>query len=503
MAVATLTGRPASLAGSLRLRDAERLRRYRLYLDFYEGRHFARPRNSRGSLVLNYARVVVDKGVAYLLGRGLNFAVEADPNGGVRRTEAPLYSGANSGSAELARRAEALLYAAYWDNDLDTVDLQVAQNAGILGDGVYKVYWDALAERIRVVNIDPACFFPCWRADDPSELLGVEVAYQLGGAELGAYAAAYGLDVERVLDVAGRQRSRELAEPAIDVVERWTPAEFAILVAHNTVRSGPNPYGFVPFVHVPNMQPPNQFWGLSDLADVIPINRELNERVSDQADIIRYHADPPIIFRGVTEHTDLAVGPGTVWDIPVDADVKLLEWQGQAPAVQAHIEQVFRALYEVSETPRTAFGDSGRLLSGVALETELRPIIQKTLRRRAFWNRALRQRNRMILQLAERYGLGGARPGTFAPYRSRVIWPPMVPQDDAQDVRNNIALVAAGLRSHRTAMDVLGAESPEAEIRRVLEDRSILGDRGRGQGESDGSFPLPLSPDPAPGGGTP
>ena len=98
--------------------------------------------------------------------------------------------------------------------------------------------------------------------------------------------------------------------------------------------------------------------------------RELNERMSDQADVIRYHADPPVIFRGVTEHTDLAVGPGTVWDIPSDADVKLLEWQGQAVAVGEHIERLYRTLYEVTETPRAAFGDSGQMLSGVALETE-------------------------------------------------------------------------------------------------------------------------------------
>src|SRR3712207_466125 len=56
-------------------RDAARLRRYRQYQDFYEGRHFARPRNARSNLVLNYARAIVDKGAAYLLGRGMGFSV--------------------------------------------------------------------------------------------------------------------------------------------------------------------------------------------------------------------------------------------------------------------------------------------------------------------------------------------------------------------------------------------------------------------------------------------
>lgn len=174
-------------------------------------------------------------------------------------------------------------------------------------------------------------------------------------------------------------------------------------------------------------------------------------------------------------HIDLAVGPGTVWDIPADASVDLLEWRGAAPAVGEHIERVFRVLYEVSETPRTAFGDSGRMLSGVALEMELRPIIQKTLRRRVFWTRALRRRNAMILRLAERYGVAGrVTDVTLAPYRSDVLWPPMVPSDDAQEVRNQVALVAAGLRSYRTAMDQLGTESPEEELERVLEDRTRL-----------------------------
>jgi hypothetical protein len=96
--------------------------------------------------------------LGYLLGRGLGFAVEG---------------------AELAERAEALIYGVYWDNDLDAVDLQVAQNAGVLGDGIYKVFFDPLEGRIRVVNVDPFCFFAHWAADDPSALRRVDVAYRV------------------------------------------------------------------------------------------------------------------------------------------------------------------------------------------------------------------------------------------------------------------------------------------------------------------------------------
>jgi hypothetical protein len=63
----------------------------------------------------------------------------------------------------------------------------------------------------------------------------------------------------------------------------------------------------------------------------------------------------------------------------------------------------------------------------------------------------------------------------------------MMPKDDAQEVRNNVSLVAAGLRSHRTAMDALGAESPEEEIARVLAEREVLGEASGEESDVGGS----------------
>ena len=222
-------------------------------------------------------------------------------------------------------------------------------------------------------------------------------------------------------------------------------------------------------MHVPNLPLANDPWGQSDLVDVIPINREIDERVSDQADVIRFHADPPVVFRGVTDHADLAVGPGTVWDIPSDADVKLLEWQGQAVAVGEHIERLYRTLYEVTETPRTAFGDSGRMLSGVALETELRPIVQRTLRKRAWWTRALRRRSALVLDLARQFGfrvdrvapdpgalaadaagrrrLGGPEPGAAGGGRA-----PEPPLGDGRAVSSHVMEVVERLCTHVAIM---------------------------------------------------
>jgi hypothetical protein len=473
-------------AQALAAADGARLRRYREYLAFYEGQHYTSPRRGRSNLVINYARTIVDKGVSFLLGRGIGFAVEPAPAVFGGRAPRPANEAAGSRDPQAAIVAEALLYQVYDDNDLDQVDLACATNAAVLGDGVYKVFWDAATRRIRVVSVDPFGFFATWRPDDLATLQQVDLVYSLPAAAAAALdgappadgAASRGAGARRFpllawLGGGGRAAERTaLADPAaaVTVVETWTERGFRLAVDGRVVRDGPNPYGVIPFVHVPNLPAPNEFWGRSDLVDVIPLNRELNERMSDQADVIRYHADPPVVFRGVEDHDAITVGPGSVWDLPRDADVKLLEWHGQPVAVQDHINQVLRALYETSETPRTAFGDSGRVLSGVALETELRPLIQKTLRKRVLWTAALRRRARLVWRVAEAVGL--APPGAFAGLRPRIVWPSMMPQDDTQDVRNNVALVAAGLRSRRTALDALGTESPEAELARIAAERA-------------------------------
>jgi hypothetical protein len=49
-------------------------------------------------------------------------------------------------------------------------------------------------------------------------------------------------------------------------------------------------------VHLANLQPPNEHWGVSDLRDGLGLNRSLHERLSDQA-------DPPVVFKSVAEHT--------------------------------------------------------------------------------------------------------------------------------------------------------------------------------------------------------
>lgn len=142
------------------------------------------------------------------------------------------------------------------------------------------------------------------------------------------------------------------------------------------------------------------------------------------------------------------------------------------------MDLLYRALHDLSETPRTAFGDAGRDLSGAALEVEVQPLIQKVQRKRRVWDAFYRQRNALLLDYLERFGgieLAGLR-------QTETIWPSVLPSDIDGAVRNAAQLVAGGIHSRRTAVAALGGTDPDGEFARVLAEQRALrqgGDEAR------------------------
>ena len=149
-------------------------------------------------------------------------------------------------------------------------------------------------------------------------------------------------------------------------------------------------------------------------------------------------------WRTSTARDGISVGPGAKWELPEGAKAYLLDLlQGGSSQIHLdYVDQLFRVLHDLSETPRTAFGDSGRDLSGAALEVEIQPLVQKVERMRRMWDGVFVRRNAMLLDLLERFGghdLQGVR-------RTTTIWPPILPSDRDGAVRNAVSLVRAASR---------------------------------------------------------
>ena len=432
--------------------DRARLARYAATLAFYEGEQWL-GRRQRGEtrLTLNYARALVRKVASYVFSGPVTFSVpEQDGEAAARR-------GGKDEVSSAANRAEGALNGLVAELDLAAMDVELCVDASVLGDAALKVTWDAALRQPAVAAVDPATLVAWTAPDNPRRTRRMRQTYGLTGeavADLfGAVPTGLGLR----------------SEQTYPVVEDWTASRWRITVAGQVIRDEANPYGWIPYVVLPNNPRPHAFWGESDLVDLFAVCRELNGRMSVLAKVLELSGAPIAVLENVDSAEGIAVGPGATWELPEGAKAYLLDLLSGGGA-GLHIDYVnllFRALHDLSETPRTAFGDSGRDLSGAALEVEIQPLVQKVARKRRGWDAFFRQRNSRLLDLLERFG--GVEGGGLR--QTTTIWPDVLPSDTESAVQNEVRLVASGIHSRRTAIATLGGNDPEGELRRVLVER--------------------------------
>jgi hypothetical protein len=418
----------------LRTLDAERLRRYRENLLFFNGEHWpGRPRRGERRLTFNYARAFAEKVTSYLLD-GSSIQVEAE-------------DGATAAGRERARAAERALRGLESANGLAQLDFETELDCAVLGDACYKVTWDTAAGEVRLSAPDVQGIF-AWRVpDDPARLVAIASQYSLDGS--GTPVATSG------------------QVPATTVTEYWSTETFETWHGDTLAERAANPYGFIPFVLFPNVREPKQPWGASDIPPLVESNRELNRAFSQLSQILELSGNPIAVIEGVNASQDIAVEPGAVWEVPEKARAYLLDLL-QGGGVKLHtdyIDLVYRTLHDLGESPRTAFGHNPQGLSGIALNTELDPLAKKVARKRRIRTSVYERRAMLVLRLLERFAALD-----IARLRPVMRWGPVLPIDRSREVADERGLVAAGIHSRRTAAALLGVDDPDAEWARVREE---------------------------------
>jgi hypothetical protein len=431
-----------SIAAQLSRMDQTRMRGYRELLDFYHGNQWeSRERRGERHLTFNYARVFVEKITSYLM-NGLSFDVIPE----------------NDSAAALAAasNAEKAINQVYEENHLEQLDVETEIDAAVLGDACYKVIWDATEKKVRVTSPDIQGIYAWCSGDDVSRVWRIASRYQLDAEEAGFI---YGI----------RPQNK-----AVTIIELWTEREFQLYLDGSLLENKANPYGFIPFIVFPNLREPKKFWGVSDLPQIMESQRELNRAMSQLSRILELSGNPIAVLENVEESEDIAVRPGAVWNIPEDAKAYLLDLL-QGGGVNSHIDYInliYRALHDLSESPRSAFGGTDRDLSGVALEIDLQPLLQKVRRKRVIRTAAYNRRNEMILSLLEKYRGEDFYPAVGS--RLRVVWGQVLPRDAERKVSSEQVMVQAGIHSRRTAMTEMGLRDPEGEFRRWMEERESI-----------------------------
>jgi len=445
--------------------DKDRLSSYKSNLDFYGGSQWAKTSKNR-QLVFNYSKIAVDKITSYLM-NGLNYSFEPLANLVIESSNkirakpgnhviaSPDAIGAkqsfdNTPSPDLAKQAEAVVYQVLDQNNVVELDYATEIDAAILGDGCYKVTWDAVEKRIRITAPDVNGLYAWWTGDDLTRVYQVACKYQLTQDE--------------ILMLYKKTISKKTAY----LTELWTIKDFVLFLDNDVIDRKPNPYGFIPLIIFPNLRQPKEFWGISDIPPLQEPQKELNRALSQLSRILEVSGNPIAVLEGVESSEDIQVRPGAVWNIPPDTKAYLLDLL-QGGGIRLHIDYinlVYQTMHDLSEAPRAAFGGMQHELSGVALEVELQSLLQKVNRKRLVRNNVYKRRNEMILQLWAKF----MRQDLTA-VSQKVIWGPVLPQDRAKEAQNEQLLVQSGVHSRRTAMDNLGVRDPELEFGKWMDER--------------------------------
>ncbi|MEL7086964.1 MAG: phage portal protein, partial [Planctomycetota bacterium] len=122
--------------------------------------------------------------------------------------------------------------------------------------------------------------------------------------------------VDRILRRSPGSRRRSLQR-----TEVWTAESRRVYLetrsvtgkGRSLVEESANPLGRLPVVHIQNLAQPFFYSGLSDVEPLIPLQNELNTRLSDRANRVTFQSFKMYLGKGIDGFTERPVGPGQMW----------------------------------------------------------------------------------------------------------------------------------------------------------------------------------------------
>jgi hypothetical protein len=173
------------------------------------------------------------------------------------------------------------------------------------------------------------------------------------------------------------------------------------------VGEGELPWGFLPAVHIQNIAQPYYYEGLSDVEPLIPLQDELNTRLSDRASRITFQSFKMYLGKGIEGFEDRPISPGRMWYTD-NADATIEEFGGDAatPSEDMHIAEIREAMDKASGVTPLVAGvlknKLGNLTSAVALKLTLMGMLSKTERKRFTYGEGLKKVCKMVLDIFDK-----------------------------------------------------------------------------------------------------
>lgn len=435
-----------------------RLNRYANAWAFYLGHHWAYRREAgEPQITFNYVRALSDWMTNFTFSKGVTFQTPK----------------------EYQHTVPALL-ARVWNKDNNKQQLlwEIGNQGSVQGDAFVKIayeppYLDKFKipqpGKVRIIPLNASFCFPEWHPHDRSRLLRFKLKYRFWGTAPEGTRQVYTY-VEIITD---------------DVIEEYVNDEL--------IDRRENPLGFIPVVHIANHIASASPWGLSDLMDVISLNRDFNEKATDISDIINYYTAPVTIITGA-KASNLERGARNVWALTSkDAHVENLSGGSEGlEHAMVFLQAIKTAMHEMIGIPEGALGMSQPIsnTSGVALAIQYMPATMIYDMKRTQYGKGFEEISKIALKtlflfepnclvydpMTEGIQESDLQPTVLDPndpevYDIKCHWPPPLPVDEMVKLSELQVKMDMGLESKIGALRELGVEFPDEKFAELFYER--------------------------------
>lgn len=368
---------------------------------------------------INYARLVVDAGVAHLFGDQITITAPDDAPEAVQQLV----------DATIRANQGGLLW----------------QKMGVSG-GVGGTCFVRLLPRDnltpRILVLDPSTVDVEWEPDDFETIT--------------KYTISWNTITE---DGAGVAR-RQIIEPNGN---GWIIVDQEALdSAWITLSETEWPYPFAPILHAQNLPSPHETYGIADLeTDVLHLCESINRTASVINRVLRLYGFPRTWGKMIGDSLIFDGNPGGVLKLEhPQAELHNLEMQSDLSSSIDYFRRLVAALHETTRIPEIATGklDSAGQLSSLALKILYAPLIQKTETKRRTYGQMIEELMRRVCILAG-----------YDVDELSIEWPEIVPTDPEGERRTALIDRQLGV-SQETILERLGYDPMVEASQRAEED---------------------------------
>ena len=331
-----------------------RLAAYKRHWLYYLGQHekqlTVRQGQADDNVVINLARIIVDKGAAFLFGKEVEWELQE----GKRTPE------------------EEYLDDVWQRNRKMTFLGKLGTSGGIYGHEFVKIVPDGITRGIpRLVSLEPENVTVFWDGDDIDSVWRYRIEYTAQGRD--------GRALSRRQDI-------ERADNGVNwTITNWIARGGGRYIPDPDMPTVPWPYPFAAVVDSQNLPLPGTYYGMSDLDDG-DLQDAINYDASKIQRILRYHAHPKTVAKGMG-NADIKINEDDVVILPgQDPNMWNLEMQSDLGAALAFLDKLTR--WEMAQAGIPDL-DPAKVnvgaLSGFALSILYGDLLEKTeLKRRTY-----------------------------------------------------------------------------------------------------------------------